>query len=192
MVLGSHNSWTYLKPKKWWMKLLAFTARCQECSIKDQYEKYGTRCFDLRVKFNGDGNTIIAHGCIEYEITEEQLMNDLGWLNAKGDVYVRVLHEARTKEYYSELTREMFVWFCDHLEETFTNIKFWCGRNMYNWKVDYVFSYDPSCEEKYSSVCPPKWIDDWYPKLYASVMNKRNKEKGTDKDILLIDFVDIG
>ena len=191
MILGSHNSWTFLKPKKWWMKLLAFTARCQECSIKDQYEKYGVRCFDLRVKFDGEGNSIVSHGCMEYSITEDELMNDLGWLNSKGDVVVRVLHEARTKRYYSELTATMFAWFCDHLEETFTHIKFWCGKNMYNWKNDYVFEYNPSCEEKYSSVCPPKWIDDWYPKLYALVMNDKNKKKGTDKDILLIDFVDI-
>jgi hypothetical protein len=192
MILGSHNSWTYLKPKKWWMKLMSFTVRCQNRHIYDQYYKYGVRCFDLRVRFNSDGKAIISHGIIEYDFDEESLMNDLRWLNYKGDVAVRILHEARRKSQYNELTRDMFVWFCDALEEEFPNIKFWCGRNLYNWNVDYVFDYNPSCEEKYASVCPPKFIDDWFPKLYAWIMNKRNKKKGTDKDILLIDFVNIG
>ena len=192
MILGSHNSWTYLTPKKWWMKLISFTAKCQDYHIYDQYNKCGVRCFDLRVRFDSEGKAIISHGCIEYEHTNDNLMADLRWLNSKGDVVVRVLHEARRKSQYNELTRDMFVWFCDALEEEFPNIKFWCGRNLYNWNVDYVFDYNPSCEEKYASVCPPKFIDDWFPRLYSLVMNKRNKKKGTDKDILLIDFVNIG
>ena len=47
MILGSHNSWTYLSPKKWWMKALAFTAKCQKYDIKtakkhlEKFEIYG-------------------------------------------------------------------------------------------------------------------------------------------------------
>ena len=29
MRLASHNTFTYLTPRKWWGRLLAFTARCQ-------------------------------------------------------------------------------------------------------------------------------------------------------------------
>ena len=35
----------------------------------------------------------------------------------------------------------------------------------------------------------PRIIDDWYPRIYAKLNNKRNIKLGTDKDILLIDFV---
>jgi hypothetical protein len=83
----------------------------------------------------------------------------------------------------------MFKEFCKYIEETYTEIKFWCGKNLVDWTTEYEFSNNPSCEEKYSSVCPPKIIDDWIPVVYAKLNNKKILEKGTDKDILLIDFV---
>jgi hypothetical protein len=190
MILGSHNSWTYLKPKKWWMKLISFTARCQETDIYCQYTMYNTRCFDLRVRFNGS-KLIIAHGIIEYGINKEQLLEHLKWLNDKGDVSVRILHEVRTKNEHTDENINKFANFCYELIRMFPKLKFWCGKNLYNWENDYTFDYDPSCEEKYSSVCNPKIIDDWYPKWFANRNNKEIKEIGTDKNILLIDFVDI-
>ena len=54
MVLGSHNAWSYLPARKWWMKMLAFTAKCQKYDIQTQYEKYNSRCFDLRLTFDDD------------------------------------------------------------------------------------------------------------------------------------------
>ena len=191
MIIGSHNSWSYLTPKKFWMKLLAFTAKCQSYDIKTQYEKYNVRCFDLRVRFNKD-KLIIAHGMIEYNISEEKLLNDLEYLNSKRDVCIRILHEVRTKEQYTEESINNFVDFIVKLQCKFLNIKFWCGRNLYNWEYDYEFPYKPSCEEKYSSVCSPKLIDDWYPRIFAKRNNKQILKEGTDKDILLIDFVNYG
>lgn len=189
MILGSHNSWSYLPPRKSWMKPIAFTAKCQNVDIKTQYEKYNVRCFDLRVKFDKKGNPIIAHGIIEYT-TNENITSDLTWLNNKRDVYVRVILEARNKKDY-DIGKKYFARFCGALEYYFYNIYFWCGRNLYNWKEDYDFHFKPTCEERYSSVCKPKLIDDWYPKLYAKKNNKDNIKQGTDKQILLIDFVNI-
>lgn len=81
--------------------------------------------------------------------------------------------------------------FCKEIEEKFPNIKFWCGRSLYGWIEEYVFQNNPSCEEKYSSVCKPNLIDDWWPWLFAKRNNKKILKQGTDKDILLIDFVNI-
>ena len=190
MILGSHNSWSYLKARKWWMKLIAFTAKCQDDEIGKQYATDGVRCFDLRVRFDGS-KIIVAHGIIEYDITEDKLYKDLEWLDGCEDVYVRVLHEARNKKQYTTENVNSFKDFCSYLEKRYKNIKFWCGKNLYNWTNDYTFGYDPSCEEKYASVCPPKLIDDWYPRWFASRNNHEILEEGTDKDILLIDFVNI-
>lgn len=190
MILGSHNSWTYLKPKKWWMKAIKFTAKCQKYDIETQYEKYGVKCFDLRIKFVDDV-PVIAHGPVQYKYNLDELVEDLKYLNEKGDVYLRILHEVRNKKEYTEEAVEQFKGFCEDLIIMFPNLKFWCGRNLYNWVVDFKFKYDPSCEELYSSVCSPKYIDDWYPLIYAKLHNKKNIKKGTDKDILLIDFVNI-
>ena len=190
-ILGSHNSWSYLTPKKWWMKLLAFTAKCQAVDIKTQYEKYGVRCFDLRVRFNKNDGLILAHGIVEYNINWYDLMFWLQYLNDRGDCFVRVIHEARNKKEYTLYSKQHFIYLCEDIICDFKNITFWCGRNLYNWEVDFTFKATPSCEENYSSVKSPKLIDDWWPWLYAKRHNKKIKQEGTDKDILLIDFVDI-
>ena len=188
MILGSHNSWSYLPVKKWWMKPIAFTARCQRKTIQEQYE-LGVRCFDLRVRWK-DWEIQVAHGCIVYDISLQQLKDDLTWLNEKGDCFVRILHEARTRKQYEESVA-FFRSFCYVSLSDYPNIRFWCGRNLYDWMVDYDFGFYPTCEEKYASVCPPKILDDWWPWLYAKFHNRKIREQGTDSDILLIDYVDI-
>jgi hypothetical protein len=192
MIIGSHNSWSYLPPKKWWMKLISFTAKCQSLNIKKQYE-LGVRCFDLRIKFTKDGFLRVAHGIIEYNYSSISLASDLEWLNNQSDqVYIRILHEVRSEKEYTKESVDYFVDQIISYQCNFTNLKFWCGRNLYNWKCDYEFPYKPSCEEKYASVCSPKLIDDWYPRLFAYLNNKKIIKEGTDKDILLIDFVNYG
>ena len=77
------------------------------------------------------------------------------------------------------------------LEKTFPHIRFYGGRNLYNYENDYNFGYEPSEEGVYSSVQDPKIIDDWFPWIFAKINNKKTFKKGTDKDILAIDFVNI-
>ena len=192
MILGSHNSWSYLPVRKWWMRPIAFMARCQRADIKTQYEKYGVRCFDLRVRFNEYGLGVVAHGIVEYCYTASKIYEDLAWLNGKGDAYVRVIHEVRTARQYKNRRLDLFKYFCLRIEEEYKNIHFWCGRNLLCWGYDYHFKADePTCEEKYASVCPPKLIDDWWPWLFARRNNRGILAAGTKKDILLIDFTDI-
>lgn len=169
------------------MRIFNFMSKCQDVDIETQYEDYNVRCFDLRVRF--EGSTIfIAHGMTEYDMAEEVLFNILAYLNKKGDCAVRVLLECRTKK-PDNAQLESFTNFCYFVERYFDAIKFWCGRSLYDWTIVYDFKYKPSCEEKYSSVCKPKWVDDWWPRLYAKRKNKEILKEGTDKDYLLIDFV---
>ena len=191
MIIGSHNSWSYLPPKKWWMKLIAFTAKCQSVNIRDQYEIYGVRCFDLRVLANSE-TVEVAHGIIKYDINYPKLVSDIAWLNEKGDCYIRLIHEIRKKSQYTNDAIEYFRELCASWKEHYPNIKWWCGRNLYNWEFDYDFGPEYSCSESYASVSFPKLIDDWWPWSYAYRNNKKIREKGTDKDILLIDFVNYG
>ena len=181
MILGSHNSWTYLTPKKWWMRLLAFTARCQSKTIGEQYFDYNVRCFDLRIRFDKYGNPVLAHGIIEYDINCLNLDN----LNKLDNCIIRVIHEARNKEQYKP---NLFKKYCENLEVSYPRIKFFCGRNMYNWEVIYNFKNDYTVKEYYSSVCKPQLIDDWWPWLFARINNK-NISKRIEEDILLVDYV---
>lgn len=193
MVIGSHNSWSYLRPRKWWMRLIAFAARCQRVDIREQYLKYGVRCFDLRVRLDEFGRLVVAHGPIVYTFTADKIYNDLAWLDSKEDCYVRVLHEVRDRKKYTADSVRSFVAFCERIEDSYRSIKFWCGRNLFNWQRDYIFKSDePSCEEVYGSVINGwKWLYGWWPWLYAVTHNRAIREQGTDKDILLIDFVDL-
>ena len=189
MILGSHNSWSYLPVKRWWMKPIAFMARCQNIDIRKQYEM-GVRCFDLRIRYV-KWKLQVAHGIIVYDITEEQLMDDLEFLDSKGDCMVRILHEVRSEEKYTAQAVDNFRVRCSFLVAVCPNIRWWCGRNLYNWQKDYDFGDDPYCDEKYGSVSDLKWLYDWWPWLYARMHNRKILEEGTDKDVLLIDFINL-
>lgn len=192
-VLGSHNAWTFLTPKKWWMKLIRFTAKCQAYTIQGQYAIWKSRCFDLRVRFNDKGELVVAHGIIEYDYNKEQLIKDLTYLNEKTTtVYVRVIHEVRNNKQNTTQSIELFKQFCKEIETTFQHIKFFCGMDVMPQPTTlYNFNNNPTCQELYASVTKPYLLDDWFPWIYAITHNKKNIKKGTDKDILLIDFVNI-
>ena len=194
MLLGSHNSWSYIRPSKWWMRLFAFTARCQSKSIVEQYEQYGVRCFDLRFRYF-DGEAHIVHNYMDYGKFWGDNSDVVSWLNEKKDVKIRLIHDVRTKNQYDIDNINRFKEDCKKLEELFPNIQFWCGQNLYNREVEYEFDYKPYAVEKYSSVCPPKIIDDWFPWIYAKLNNKKIYQQypinNNEEAILLIDFVNI-
>lgn len=195
MLLASHNSWSYLPPKHWWIRPFAFMARCQNVDIKTQYEKYGVRCFDLRILFDKDGEPCIAHGFCKYRYSQAQLLADLHWLNTQKEYcYIRVLHEIRRKSQYTVDNVYRFRHLCLELEETYKNLHFWCGRNLYNWEYDYRFSKrEPTCHEDYSSVSRYKYIMGWWPWVYAKLFNNKII-KGSfriKQDLLMVDYVNV-
>ena len=189
-ILGAHNSWSYLPPKHWWMRPFAFMARCQRVDIRKQYA-LGVRCFDLRIRFDGSGNHMVAHGSMVYGITPKELHDDLLWLDAQGDCHVRLLHEVRRRRQHTALAVHDFRNLCRRWEATFRHIRWWCGRNLFDWEKDYDFGVEPTCHEDYSSVSEPKYVDDWWPWLYARMHNADIYADGTDREILLMDYVDI-
>lgn len=67
-MLGSHNSLTYLRPRKWWQVPFHFMARCQGVNYMEQYEKYGVRLFDLRVWLDDNLNMEVRHGLMAVQV----------------------------------------------------------------------------------------------------------------------------
>ena len=119
-----------------------------------------------------------------------QLDKQLYWLNCRGDCLVRVIHEVRNKRQYNNSSVDCFRRFCSYIEKKFNRIRFWCGRNLYDWNIDYDFGIYPTCEETYGSVSDCKWLYGWWPWLYAKTHNWKNLKEGSE-GILLIDFVNI-
>ena len=186
MKLASHDSMTYSKPKKWYMYPFQFFARCQSKTIEEQYEDYGIRYFDLRIKFDEMGCPEFAHGLMTYK---EDVHRILHYLNDKGEeVQIRLLLETHKEDDLQEL---YFVCFCETCQKNFDNLKFHCGRRKFDWKQLYDFKNpEPSLDQKVSSMTWKIW-DDWCPYFYAKHMNKKNIEEGTDKDYLMLDFLHI-
>ena len=184
--LGSHDTMTYSSVRKWWMKLIKFTGKCQEVSIKDQYEKYGIRMFDLRITFDG-GQPVFAHGIFQFK---PDVFETLKWIESHPGLYVRIILE-ENNEVKGIADEEKFINFCKVIEDAFPNTIFFGGQRKYDWNVIYNFKNQyPSIDDKYSSTTGTK-MDDLYPKYYAKNNNAKNIANGTDKDWMLIDFVNI-
>lgn len=178
MKLGSHNTMTYAKPKKWWMYPFRFFAKCQSKNILDQYLS-GARWFDLRISFDKKCDPEFRHGMMTYKEDVYQVLDFFNYLN-DPTMIVRILLEK---------DHPFFADFCSYIEQAYPNVRFSGGQRKSDWKKVYNFKNEPSytIEENYSSMpSNPKWYGVW-PWLYAKLRNKKIKE--TDKDFLLLDFV---
>lgn len=202
MLIGSHNSFTYLKPRKWWMRLFTIFAKCQSENIIKQYEA-GARYFDLRVRFknieDNYNDIVVAHGLMEYNISYSNLYNILIILNLIAKtytkkIYIRLLYELpyKDKSKISQSKELKFIKFCYHLQNTFTNLIFCGGQRKYDWNQLAFLKPHPYSIDLYSSRTWKIW-DDWCPWLYAHFMNNKNYKKyrgANPKDgFMLMDFV---
>lgn len=90
MVLGTHNSMTYLPLKKWYMYPFRFMSKCQSKNIDEQY-KSGARIFDLRISFTKRGEVEFRHGMTSYK---GNVLKTLSYLNSlKDDIKIRLMLE---------------------------------------------------------------------------------------------------
>lgn len=96
MILGTHNSITYMKPRRWWIRPFAWMAKCQTMTLKQQWDA-GVRCFDFRVRKASfiDSNAYLCHGIAEYDCRLYEALDMLKELCAADNeqVYVRLAAE---------------------------------------------------------------------------------------------------
>lgn len=194
---------SYQPIKQWYMKPFSWIARCQNVNLQDQFIKYGCRLFDFRVKYDKYGNISFAHGWAQFHGHVNTYISELNDLAANSDepVYARIILESNSPMDDQELQEEHFGYFCEHIQKEFENITFIGGRRKYDWAKLYDFkTVEPELDDRYSSTTNPFgertgtfWdkIDDLWPWLYARLHNKKNIKKGTDKDCLFLDFVNI-
>lgn len=202
MKLGSHNSLTYLKPRKWWMYLYIPFAKCQSKTIEEQYEA-GARYFDFRIRFDSKGpknDIIVAHGLMEYKLSGAKLYEILDYLNRKAwstpkQIHVRMLYEMSSGYLGGDhdAGEDSFIEYCKYIQTKFKSINFCGGQRKYDWAQLVKLGTHPMSIDLYSS---RTWtiLDDWCPWIYAKLMNKKNykKYKGMEpKDgFMLMDFID--
>lgn len=203
--IASHNSFSYLCPRKWWMRLIRFTGKCQEVCIERQYH-LGVRMFDIRLRFDRRGIPILCHGIMEYEVedmyTDVFLTLFFNNMNKKGDCTCRIVLETKKPDKWQE---KCFKVFCEYIEYRFTNITFVGGNNRTDWLCEnpiYEFKTPfPKLVNTYASATSMwpndthflRYVDDLYPKWYAKKHNTTNYLLGTPTNDhwLMLDFVNI-
>ena len=197
-MFGSHNSWTFRTPVKWYLKPLYFLAQCQEVDIQTQMKDYNISLFDLRVKFINN-EPYIHHGIFNYGKVD---YNDLKLLN-DNNCYLRVMLESNSKMKDQILQEQQFITFCNELTQKYPNIKFFGGNRKFDGKDVYNFNtlQQPTLIDLYSSVTTLfdsdnkylRILDDWFPRLYALLKNKKNLKEDVDTEdtYLFYDFVNI-
>lgn len=176
MKIGSHNTMTYLKPKKWYMYPFIPFAKCQSKDVEEQYDA-GARWFDIRIAFDKKGDPEFKHGIMSYE---GDVLKVFEYLNTKDDVIVRVL---------SEDGHPFFSGYCLYLQNRFPNMRFSGGQNKKDWKQLHTFKNEEyySAEDYFaSSPNNPKW---WglFPWIYSFFKNRKIEERNVD--YLIIDYV---
>lgn len=186
MKLGTHNSMSYLKPKKWYMNIFRFMAKCQKVDISKQY-KLGARMFDIRIAYDENGTPEFRHGKMRYKGNVEEA---LAFLNTrKARCRIRLILEINSHSLKQEF---FFIKDCTKWEAKYKRLIFFCGRRKYDWDIVYKFKTpEPNITQLVSSMTWKK-IDDWYPWLYAKIMNKRNLDSyKNSNNWVLIDFINI-
>lgn len=187
MKLGTHNSMTYLPPKKWYMYPFKFIARCQNLHIDQQYQR-GARMFDLRISYDSKGEAEFRHGSMAFKGNVEEILR---YLNSKRKpVYIRLILEIKKNTKNREDKQRLFILDCKRWSETYKNLKFFCGRRKYDWVQVYKFELDDiDVIQKVSSMTGTV-LDDWFPWLYARLYNKTNYKDWDAKKWLLVDFIE--
>ena len=183
MILGTHNSLTYLPPKKWWGYLIRCFARCQRLTIEEQING-GVRYFDIRIRFTNDGIPIIAHGLVEYKGNIFDILTILSTI--KDKCYVRVLLE--TMKDADNKQKYYFDHFIKHCLEFYPNLYFKFG-----YKNPFITIKTQWDNIKFIEVA--KWIRKWWellltPRFFVKEQTIKIKELETSKydGIVAMDF----
>lgn len=213
MILCSHNTMSYRRPKEWYLWPVRFMSQCQQCDYKTQHEKYGVNCFDLRLFWDKNGNVEFRHGGCSFDASD---FNEILKYCEDEGILIRLLFEERKfPSFLKKRSKKMnlaqkFKDTCKWIEETYPNLKCYAGYNasdfgekLYDFKYDNVYKvtnefmlYSSMTSLFKSSNKFLKIIDDWYPKIYARRMNKKNRSycdlyKDDDTKLIQFDFVDI-
>lgn len=198
MILGSHDTMSYLPPKHRWMIPFRFMAQCQRENYAEQY-KDGARYFDLRIYFDKDGAVLFKHGLMKFKHSFMLPTSMLMHLDSIGRCTVRLILELDTLEmkFMSkksiEFQEKMFKNYCKDVENTFRNITFNGGRRKGGWEVLYKFKTpDAPLMDMYSSMQGSK-INGLWPWRWAKKYNQKiyNNNIYSDKPgFLLMDFID--
>lgn len=190
-MLGSHNSFSYLTPTKWWMKLLTPWSKCQNKTIAEQYNA-GVRYFDVHIAFNKNGSIRLVHNWIEYPSSE--LFEALRTLNNKSGVHLRILLDMRKKPKDAETTADILRWFYGFLDYIIQNTTISIDKAIVFWNWKHIIDNGIDVTEYHASVSA-KWyeyiggLECWAELHNNNTLTSKSDVVQSDDKVLLIDYV---
>lgn len=180
MQIGSHNTMTYLPVKRRYMKLFNWIAKCQDLNLYKQHY-IGVRIFDFRIAYDKKGNPEFAHGLVKYK--SNNIINYLDYINASRNCVVRIILESEKNNGIELFKNDVNYWI-----KVYKNITFIQGNSKKNWNK-IVNLKDFSGEQLVSSM-KGKGLLRIFPRLYAIINNKRNRNKyAAINKTCLMDFI---
>ena len=198
-ILGAHNANTYMRPRKWWMKLINFTSKCQKLPIKKQFE-YGVRYFDFRIRYDKELELFLnCHGLVEYTTPANQtvsLLSILASVKETETIYIRFVYDDTFNNNIiddynlSRLFREQIYPIFKHCDNII-----WQLIKKSSWKrIDSNNSPQPAIVDCFKNYRDYKWIP--FPQRYISKHKEHYQEiidntKVGNDTIFLCDRVDL-
>lgn len=184
VIIGTHNSMSFLKPRHWWMRPINYWfAQCQESnsalSLGD--------AVDIRIYWSDEDGWQFAHGLVSYEFNSEfyGFFTTIKKFYKASVRYFRITLERNGNE-------EGFVKLCKHLENEYKRlgVTFLGGYRKSDWKQLYDFDTNniPIHQWVGSMADDARWYERFIPRLYAKRMNKHNL-KNAKTGINLYDFI---
>lgn len=213
MKLASHNSLSYIRPTKWWQRLINFTSQCQSYDIPTQYE-YGVRLFDIRLRFKYPTINIpecyatSGHGLVDYPENVNSVLSYLNSLSTDEDpIYVFLCLENKKCEEDKDFLK--FKRAVKSYQKRYENLHFCGGFVKHPWRklIDVGdpddqpiieqrnweflnFTYDVPIKEKIKRFFAN--LFHFSPRYWAKKNNKKYKSAGTSAEFLMLDFVQYG
>lgn len=193
---GTHDSFTYLKPDKFWGWFALPFYRTQSKTLEEQLED-GWVCIDMRITFDKWENMKLAHGIVKLKSDSRFIFESLMEIEERRkynkeymdayNMYIRViLEDTKVKEENERL----FVKFCKYLENMFPEIIFFGGNRRCDWKQVYSFPNNPTLAQQVGSMAPDaRWYEKLIPWFYAKRKNEDNLDLEYSEDVVILDFV---
>ena len=202
-IIGTHNSMSYLPPRRWWHRLMLPFARCQSKTIDEQLAA-GARCFDLRVSFDRNGMAQFRHGWCIFG-GDETVTSVLMRLQRCGEpIYVRLILDEPPSVWNSvnmalgllaaqqpdPVNEYYFPRRCALYQKTYWELTFIGGYRKYDWAQLYDFGTgDIPLHQWVSSMDDEApWWQRLLPRLYARRHNAANLQ-APQPGINLFDYI---
>lgn len=120
-MLGTHDSYTFLKARYKVFELFSFMWRTQTKSILQQKQN-GTRYFDIRIRRNNN-KWRVCHGLVDFNLTYSTIKDIVDAFNGYN---IRIILERGNG-------RELFIRELEDYKSTNSPIKFACIKK--NWEI---------------------------------------------------------